>query len=570
MPEQIKKHLDLNSGNDRGRIYRILPETFAQPKSPHLANASTEQLVATLENSNGWHRDTAARLLFQHQDRKAIGPLKQLVTHSKSSLGRMHALHSLEGLAALGEDELLSAMKDMDGDVRTHAIKLSESFLRQPVASEKLWGQYDALTQDPSINVRFQLAFTVGESKQENKIGVLRRIIERDMDDYWMRAAVLSSLANGAGPMLALLTGSDHSQPRAGQVEFLRQLVILIGAKNDPKEVAQVMLLLGSSQNRTLSLALVRALGDGLQRAGSSLTKAGDMKPFFTQALQTAADDHLEETARLQAIPLLAMTSYAESGTTLQKLLNPGQSPAIQLAAIAAVGRFNNPEVGPILIQNWSTQTPQVRSETLAALLARPERATVLLQAIEQGELRTSDLTTAQISLLKKNGSEAVRTRAAELFPTASASKRQDVIKSYQPALTLAGNLEHGKKLYLDRCSSCHRLDKDGYAVGPDLVTVKNAGKEKMLINILDPNAEVAPNFRAFEIETTSGDSSLGLVSNETSTSVTLRQPFGKETVILRPQIKRIQSQGLSLMPEGIETGLTPQDMADLLEYLAH
>ena len=51
---------------------------------------------------------------------------------------------------------------------------------------------------------------------------------------------------------------------------------------------------------------------------------------------------------------------------------------------------------------------------------------------------------------------------------------------------------------------------------------------------------------------------------------MTLRQPFGKETIILRPQIKRIQSQGLSLMPEGIETGLNPQDMADLLEYLAH
>src|SRR5882724_2733951 len=78
LPENIKKFLDLNSGNDRGRIYRIAPDGFKQPKLPPLGKASTSELVATLENPNGWHRDTAARLFYERQDKAAVEPLTSI------------------------------------------------------------------------------------------------------------------------------------------------------------------------------------------------------------------------------------------------------------------------------------------------------------------------------------------------------------------------------------------------------------------------------------------------------------------------------------------------------------
>ena len=55
----------------------------------------------------------------------------------------------------------------------------------------------------------------------------------------------------------------------------------------------------------------------------------------------------------------------------------------------------------------------------------------------------------------------------------------------------------------------------------------------------------------------------------ETATSVTLRQAGGAEAMVLRSNIQSIQNQGQSAMPEGLEAGLTPQDMANLLEYVA-
>src|SRR6185295_8361362 len=97
LPEPIKKHLDLNSGNDRGRIYRIVPDGFQQPKLPRLSLATTKELVARLERPNGWSRDTAARLLFERQDRTAVPILETLLKSSASSLARMHALYALDG-----------------------------------------------------------------------------------------------------------------------------------------------------------------------------------------------------------------------------------------------------------------------------------------------------------------------------------------------------------------------------------------------------------------------------------------------------------------------------------------
>src|SRR6266699_2338228 len=136
------------------------------------------------------------------------------------------------------------------------------------------------------------------------------------------------------------------------------------------------------------------------------------------------------------------------------------------------------------------------------------------------------------------------------------------------PALDMKGDPAHGKKIYQERCVSCHRLGGEGFVLGPDLVTVKNTGKEKMLVNILDPNREVAPNYLAFEVETKDGESAVGVIASETTSSLTLRQAFGKETVILRSDMKSRRSLGQSLMPEGLEQGLTPQDVANLLEYI--
>jgi putative heme-binding domain-containing protein len=321
-----------------------------------------------------------------------------------------------------------------------------------------------------------------------------------------------------------------------------------------------------------LRFSLVGALGEGLAKSGNSLAKAdadGKLQSIFAEATTTASDSKAEESARVAAVDLLAFTSFPESGKTLLDVLDKDSSQNVQVAAVEAVAKFSDPQVAAELIKRWPNYSSRIKSDVKSVLLGRPDRAIALLNAIAAGTLHADDLTTAQMKFVRNHRDPAVKQLAAKVFANYKVKSRQDVIDEYQPALSLAGNVENGKQIYLQRCSQCHRLGGAGYQVGPDLVTVKAEGKAKNLVNVLDPNREVAPAYIAFTIETKDDESLVGVIANETTSSITVRQPFGKEDTLMRSKLKSMQSQGQSLMPEGIEQGMSQQDMANLLEYIA-
>ena len=134
LPPSILKHLDVGSGVDRGRIWRIVPDGL-RTRVPRLSKATTADLVTLLEHPDGWHRDTASRLLYERQDQSAIEPLRQLFARSRSPLGRTHALYALAGLKALGPADVLTALSDAEPrcantlcDWRKHFAKTTRAF----------------------------------------------------------------------------------------------------------------------------------------------------------------------------------------------------------------------------------------------------------------------------------------------------------------------------------------------------------------------------------------------------------------------------------------------------------
>jgi putative heme-binding domain-containing protein len=105
--------------------------------------------------------------------------------------------------------------------------------------------------------------------------------------------------------------------------------------------------------------------------------------------------------------------------------------------------------------------------------------------------------------------------------------------------------------------------------VGPDLSGVSARPAEALLIDLLDPNRQVTPNFVTYTAITQQGQVLSGLIASETASGVTLRRAEGAQDFVLRDQIDQLRATGKSLMPEGIEQSLTAQDIADLLDFLA-
>ncbi|MGH8021088.1 MAG: c-type cytochrome [Opitutaceae bacterium] len=191
----------------------------------------------------------------------------------------------------------------------------------------------------------------------------------------------------------------------------------------------------------------------------------------------------------------------------------------------------------------------------------------LLLEAIREGRVRPSDLSLTQRIALREHTSADVRSLAERVIDEASGN-RQEVVDNYMPALALEPDPSHGKTVFTSVCAACHQFDGQGFDLGPNLETVKNGGKEKLLSNILDPNREVDPRYEFFQIETEDLGIILGAIVDQTPGAIIVKQAYGSRMQIARSDILSMSSLGRSMMPEGLEASLSEQDMADLIEYI--
>jgi putative membrane-bound dehydrogenase-like protein len=560
IPPQIKQHLDLNSGNDRGRIYRIAPDGFQYRKPPRLGDAGIAELVKTLEDRNGWHRETASRLLFQRQDPAATPLLRTLLKDSSMLLARLHALHALDGMGALSEADVVIALEDVDATVRVHAVRLSETFLADGRPSEALWSRLAARAHDDDVDVRHQLAFTLGEIRHPERIEVLAQAIRPNLSSPWMQTAALSSLADGAAEMIEQLASSPEPA-------FVQQVAQAVAAKQDASEIDRVTEAMNRSTDASIKMSIARGLAEGADRTGALPSMRPKLADAFQSAAQTLTAEKSAPKARLAAIGLLGFAEYPVASPALLAVLDARRSQSLHPAVLGALDRYTEAAIADEVVGRWSNLSPRARSAALELLIKRPARALALLAAVKSGTIPAGDLDPAQTDFLRKHADNAVKALAMQVLPEPTAARDQ-VVQAFRSALALPGDASRGRTIYQQRCISCHRANGEGFSLGPDLTTVRNAGREKLLVNILDPSREVQPNYVSFLVETTDGQSVLGVITSDTQTGVTIRQAYGRETTVPRARIKRMTSQGKSVMPDALEVGLKPQDLADLLTFV--
>ena len=569
IPESIKRVKDLNRGNDRGRIYRIVPEGFRQPAPVRLGRFTTSELVATLAHTNAWHRETAARLLYERQDKSAIPALARLLEESSSPLGRLHALYGLDGLDALSESYLLRALTDADAGVREHAVRLSERFGAHGV-SDALWRQVRARVDDQDARVRYQTAFTLGELSHPDRQSALVELLKRDVDQAWMHVAVLTSAAEGAGDVFAQLASDATFTASASGQSFLRELLRVLGSRNKGRELLTALNFLDAVKDRRLAFAYLSGFADGLQRADVPLALfQARLQPLIDHALTAVRDSKTLESTRVQAIELLGLTSpTAELSSVLITLLTGNEPRVVQSAALSALNRLDRSDLAAALIQRWPRFTPSQRREILPVLLARPERAMALVKAIASGTVLRTELTPTQTAFLMAHRTREVREAAARLFTRAAPGDRRAVLERYLPALDLRGSEVRGESTYKARCAVCHDPAADGTTAGPILTTVRSWNREEILTHILDPNRTIDARYRLYLVEQKDGSSVSGIIEHEAENSVTVRPPFGQPIAVRRSNIAAIKSLEQSMMPERLEDGLSLQDMADLLQFV--
>lgn len=574
IPPEIKQHLDLASGTDRGRIYRVVPDGFKQPALPRLGEATLAQLVATLEHRNGWHRDTAARLLYQRSDTKAEPLVRRLLENSELPEGRVHALYVLQSLGALKATDVQARLVDPQPRVREHAIRLSEQFLAgSPALCEKLC----TMTVDDDVRVRLQLAFSLADVPATLAVPALARLALGNPDGL-IRAAVVGSIGVSGEGLAALLSNPDVREAETGR-KLLEEVAEQFGAGADRN--ALVAFDAGLAQHQNLETSLLRATGRGMiagvrrradglgENVATALPQTAAIVAALLEDSKTAAlDPSVSLEVRQRAVGDLTLGEYSAVSETLASLLASQQPQDVQLAAIAVMGRFADAGVANCILEAWPGLTPRVRQAGGELLASRATWLIALLDAVEAGNIAVTELDAAQFKQFMTHKDPEVRQRAEPLFARLQFGRREDVLQAYRPALEQSGDAARGKAVFQKSCSSCHRLEGVGHEIGPKLAAIKARGAEAILFNVLDPNREVNPQFVNYTVLTVDGRSLGGLIANESAGSITLRRAENATDTIARSEIDEFRSTGQSIMPEGMEKQIDLAAMADLIAYL--
>ena len=218
IPHDWQKRLDLRAGHDKGRIYRVYPADRKPRPIPRLDKLDTPDLVAALDSPNGWQRDMAQQLLIERGDSLAVPHLQRLAERATRPQARLQALCTLDGLNALDQPMLWIGLGDTHPGVRRHAIRLSEPVLQNSPKvtgrSKKTLATVANLIDDPDPQVQMQLAYSLGEFAEADRLRTVAAILLRPDLDRFLRAAALSSVKE---QNLELVLGwvIDHHQGRA-------------------------------------------------------------------------------------------------------------------------------------------------------------------------------------------------------------------------------------------------------------------------------------------------------------------------------------------------------------------
>ncbi|HRQ88097.1 MAG TPA: c-type cytochrome, partial [Bacteroidia bacterium] len=253
LPEPIKKHLDLNAGNDRGRIYRVAPEGYKPPQFSDLGALSDEELAALTKHPNDWHRTTARRLLYERGKPAAPVP----------------AVEPFPAVLA-SETPLLDRIESSIGDRWMEAAVLNS--LRTPDDLAAAWEK----SQSTSTAFRTQLVGMIGRANDPALLATVGDTLaagKPDGDAVYLLTSLREGLVRSKGdwksfaasPRWAGLSAkaseilTNASSPAPSRIAAVKLLALLPGAET---QALFRTTLESDAGDPALASALVGAIAD--------------------------------------------------------------------------------------------------------------------------------------------------------------------------------------------------------------------------------------------------------------------------------------------------------------------
>ena len=603
------------AGIDRlkGRIYRVRYEKNKLLPIENLAQKTGPELVALLGHDNVYHRETARRILVERELDGQTAALVKLVSDRETPRDqRLGALFALVSANAVPENVARGWFDDADPTVRSWVVRYAGSLKNK--ASKRVQGRVQEQAGDANADVALQVAVALGKFEnfdpmpgwaaildEHGKDKIIPRIIFRNMEPRLAANAkdlpeLLGNLDLKANP------GAREIFPRiyerllftdSPDTTALPWLLSRILENNDPAGTSYALQattrrLAGLPwQKRGPLLAAIKpALTPAVERLGKAhptsrdvtliLAQAGD-QPSLADLRQWVADAKLGDDLRIRAWEVVMLQSDGKTALGLMEQVVPvaanklGHAPRGEF--IFRLGIRSEPEVAAFLVNQYNLLENNNKGRAIQVLTERPEWAKALVAAVEAKQIPANAANLNQVRRLQDYGDAAFKARVAKLWGKVRMDRnpQRDLVVSQMRNFLdrTPGDPFQGKAVFSKVCATCHKMYGEGQEVGPDLTGNGRNNYDQLLSNVFDPNLVIGENYQAAIVAVKDGRTLTGLIVADNPAEIRLKVQGGTEEVIPRAQIEELKKSPLSLMPENLETLVTPQELADLFSYLA-
>ncbi|MFM2096255.1 MAG: hypothetical protein RIS70_3379 [Planctomycetota bacterium] len=591
-----------------GRIFKVV---YGEPKrrlESDLSKMSTDALAGLVTHADVWYPRQARRLL---QERAVRGEdlsaaRRTLLRVFEEASVDVHRLRALWALHAIGCEQSwwLERLADRQESVRAWAVRLLCDKSVSPSIDPPLAQQLATLaTREQSPLVLLHLASALQKLDVKDRGPLANALITRDSlhDDL----AFPSMVWYGLEPVIAA-----ESRLPAGS----RRAVAMLESAKIPvlqKFIARRLASDWDANRETLAQIVERLPGWGVALQRESLTGLRDAlvglrkvapppgweamvrrveasaEPQVAERLrelsvvfgdgraieqirEMVANTAVDSQTRQLALRSLVLARDEESVPLLLKLI---ADRVLTNEVIRGLASFDRPEIPAAVLGQYGALDQDGRLAAVDTLVARPNYAEVLLQAVREGRVRRSDISAFHARQILSFDKVPLTKSLTEVWGEVRSSEgaRRDQIQMLKDLATAdrikQADPRAGRALFQKSCSNCHVLYGQGKQVGPDLTGSNRRNLDYLLENIVDPSAVVAADFRAQVFRINDGRVVNGVIVEQGEK--VLRVQTATEQVLLdRQEIEQTQATSQSLMPEGLLKDLSDAERLNLFAYL--
>lgn len=597
-------HPDPDADWDRtnGRVYRI-QASGAKP-APHvdLNQLTSDQLVDRLSDSNDWYVQRARRLLAERRDASVLPRLRTLALQSDDDHIALQTLWALYVSGGWNDEVAGRLLSHRSPAVRYWTVRFLGD--RREVSADIRSRLLELASAEPSPVVRSQLAASAKRLPAEQGLALVWQLTQRseDLQDpfiplllWW---AVEAKASSDRAHVLAMFASPDGWRRPLVRDVILARLMQRYAMEGSGDSLAACGRLLRSAQAQADRNLMLAALDEGLggkrpsdppAELREALAAMGDpaqatdphwlrlaascgSRAAGQRILQLIADTKMPTATRVALVQALGQMGEPSCVPHLLALLSLEEAHDVEIAALRAVAAFDDDRIPARILAEYSRYSDKLKGICRQVLFSRPGWALAFLSKIDQGQFDAKQVPVDDLRSLDvfhdSQLDALVRKHWGKITRGTPEEKLADVRRYNNDLRAAGGSPKAGRAIFKEHCGKCHKLFGEGETIGPDLTTANRQDRQYLLTSIVDPSSFIRVEYLSVQIVTDDGRVLSGLVTQQTSSQLTLVDSQAQTMTIAASAIEEMVPSPISQMPEDMLKKLTPQQLRDLFAYL--